>query len=368
MKLSNFIFEQSLGDATVSDIVYEQTIADINVLSSILNCYDKMESILEYYEKMGIDSSNYVMEGIGSLIGDFAKKFAKDKTEEAKDKVSENTRKFGDIVKEKWKKLKAWFAKIKKLIEIAVNKLIDSLSHVNFKFLIFRVKRKFDKDSDFKDKINPVLFFVMDQCAEYTEKLLKFRFDENREKYIYDRSDGIKNLYDEFTNRLNDEIDRASNAPLSRSVLIDKLEKANEDQRKIVGLRTLLSRLNLEEFKPDKDSPYREYLEKTGKEMRDLYETFAKRLAECYMKAANDIKTLIKLVGTKNEDAVVQADVSTKYRGSTISEPKPDPSNTSSTSRQDGDYSEVEDFDWGNIGGSSGGTDGDADGDDNSGD
>ena len=233
--------------------------------------------------------------------------------------------------------------------------------------MIFRVKRKFDKDSDFKDKINPILFFVMDQCAEYTEKLLKFRFDENSEKYtIESRSDGLKNLYDEFTNRLNDEIDRASNAPLSRSILIDKLEKANEDQRKIVGLRTLLSRLNLEEFKPDKDSPYREYLEKTGKEMRDLYETFAKRLAECYMKAANDIKTLIKLVGTKNEDSVVQADVSKKYRGSTISQPKPDPSNTSSsTPRQDGDYSEIDDFDWGRMGGSSGGTDGNTDTDDN---
>ena len=308
MKLENFVMEQDLGDASVSDIVFEQAVADLNVISALLDCYEKHEVIVEYLEKNEIDSELY-MEGKLGDVGKFLKGIGQTAGDKIKEKISDAFDKAKKFAKDKSEKVQIWFKNLIKMVIVAINKFIDSLQHVNFKRLADKVDNKFPDGKDFSNKINPILFWTISHSAQYTEKLLDYR---KKDSLYAMAPQELKALYDKFI----DEVQHVTgdgvptkDAGLSKSTLISKLKQAEADQKKIVGVRTLITNLNLEEFDIDKDEQCRARIER-AESMRKLYEEFAKAICKCYLDSAKEINKLVKLVASGKEVDVEAADMS----------------------------------------------------------
>jgi hypothetical protein len=308
MKLENFILEEEISDASVSDIAFEQAVANLNVVSSLLDCYDKEEAIVEYLTKQNIDAEVY-MEGNLKDIGNFLKGVADKAKDTVKEKVDAGIDKAKSTYKDKSEKAKIWLKNLIKMLIVAVDKFIDSLSHVNFKKLATRVEDKYPDGKDFSNKINPILFWTISHSAEYTKKLLDFRAKDS----LYATApQELQKMYDKFCDEIQHVIGDDTPDPndrLTKSLLIKKLEKADADQKNIIGIRTLIKKLNLEDFDVDKDDECVARIER-AQSMRKQYEDFAKAICKCYLDSAKEIKKLVKAIGSKNEGDVEPTDMS----------------------------------------------------------
>lgn len=308
MKFENFFIETEINHSSISDIVFEQAVAEFEVSSKLLDYYEKQESILEFYDKQNLEPCEAFVEGslemkalglmkpIMSSLKDKSKK-AVDNAEKRRSEINSG--------------FKTWRKNLFNMIRIAVDKFIDSLHHVNFKALARRVDKKFSSDTDFSNKISPLLFWTLSRAAYYTEKLLKQR--DLDQMQFSNQIAVVQKLFQDFKNEITFQQGDGKPSPddrLTKQLLIDKLKKADQDQKNIVGVRTLLRRMRLDEFDSNPDD-IPAVIEK-NQAFRKTYETFAKELANCFIKASKDIEKLIKIVGSKHENDMESYDPS-KY-------------------------------------------------------
>lgn len=286
MTLQNFILEQDINEASVDDILLEQAIAEFEVASALLDCAIKQSIILEYAT---VDEGSIYME--------------------ANDDKADKSADFKAKFKAKGTAIKNFFKKAWNVVLASIDKFIDSLSHTNFKALKKRVEKNVGSEVEINVDIS-ILQKIL-AVAEQVEKLGDFREDTpitndyvDQLKAFSDSIDaalGIKDVTKKIKAGKKNK-DEEESVPdytpermlMSKNEIINYLTTCDELQSEIGGFREIKRKLTLKDFDPGKQAS--DNAHKFSEEIKKIYTSIAKKLANQFIQAAKSVKALVNAV------------------------------------------------------------------------